>query len=133
MDTTKKASINTYRKTDVLTASKETVLLMLYGGAIRFTKQAIEAAKADNTAERGKYTSKVQEIINELRSTLNFEVGGALAENLDRLYVFISRCLVQSTLDKGVEPLHEVLKVLETLNAGWEQAIANLKKEQAQK
>ena len=40
-----------YQKTQVTTASREKVLLMLYEGAIRFTKHAIAALKQQKIAE----------------------------------------------------------------------------------
>lgn len=120
--------VDAYRKTEVLTASRESILLMLYSGAIRFIRLAIDASDKKDLPSKAKYTTKAQDIVNELRATLNFEVGQEISNNLERLYLFASRCLVQSTLDKSSAPLHEALKVLETLSKAWEEAIDNLKK-----
>ena len=43
-----------YKQTAILSASKEQVMLMLYEGAIRFTKIAIQASQDNNIAEREK-------------------------------------------------------------------------------
>ena len=46
-----------YQKTQVTTASQEKILLMLYEGAIRFTKHAKAALKEKKIADKGKYIS----------------------------------------------------------------------------
>ena len=123
------AGINQYRKTDIMTASKETILLMLYGGAMRFLKQAIESADKKDNPERNRFILRTQEIINELRSTLNFDLGGEIAQNLDGLYSYITKRLSEVMLENKNEHLGECLKILATLNEGWEQAAEQQKRE----
>lgn len=120
-----------YKKTDVMTANRETILLMMYAGAIRFLKKAIEASQAENVNEKGKYIRKTLDIINELRATLNFEVGGELAQSLDSLYVYITDRLLQANLQRNSDFLNEALGLLTTLNLAWEEAIGNIRKEKA--
>lgn len=124
--------IEAYKKTDVMTANRETILLMMYAGALRFLKKAIEASEKDDIAEKGKYIRKTQDIVNELRATLNFEVGGDLATSLDSLYAYISDRLLQANLQKKTEFLTEALALLTTLSAAWEEAINTLRKEKSQ-
>lgn len=125
-------SIEAYKKTDVMTANRETILLMMYAGAIRFLKKAIEASETKNIEEKAKYIHKTQDIVNELRATLNFEVGGDLAQSLDSLYAYIMDRLLQGNLQKNTELLTEALNLLITLSAAWEEAIASLRKEKIQ-
>lgn len=117
---------DTYRKAEVVTAKREQLLLMLYAGAIRFLKGAINASEQGNTAERTRLMGKVQEIVNELRSTLNFEAEKEIAQNLDELYLFITHRLVDANIQKKDQPLHEALKILDTLNSAWKEAISTL-------
>lgn len=124
--------LDAYRKTEVMTANKETILLMMYAGAIRFLRRAIEASEKEDYPEKGRLVGKTQEIITELRSTLNFEIGGEIAIDLERLYLFISQRLLQGTLDKKTDALQDALKILLTLNDAWEKAVDSLKKEKAQ-
>jgi flagellar protein FliS len=125
----KKNPVDAYRRTEVLTASRETVLLMLYEGAIRFLKQAIAAAERNDTKEKARLLCKVQEIVTELQATLNFEAGGDLAKSLEGLYVFVSHRLVRGNLSNETRGLLDALNVLETLQSGWEGAVASLRKE----
>jgi flagellar protein FliS len=73
-----------YQESNVLTVDKETILLMLYEGAIRFLKLAIEALEKNDILARNTNIKKTMNIIIELRSTLDFKTGGAIAENLDK-------------------------------------------------
>lgn len=117
-----------YRRTEVLTANRETILLMMYAGAIRFLKGAIEAGEKGDTAERNRLVSRVQTIVGELRATLDFKVGGDIARNLERLYAYVTNRLMTGTLEQSLDPLREALNILETLNTAWEEAVASLRK-----
>jgi flagellar secretion chaperone FliS len=125
----KPPGIDAYRKTELKTANRETILLMLYAGAIRFLKGAIEAAEAKDLAERNRLTSKAQGIITELRSVLDFKISPEIATELDRLYDFVSMRLVSATIEHNPEHLKEALRVLQTLHTAWEEAVASLKKQ----
>jgi flagellar protein FliS len=58
-----------YKNTSIQSASREKLLLMLYEGAIRFTKQAIKAAEEKNIAERGMNIGRAFDIVMELNNT----------------------------------------------------------------
>jgi len=121
--------LNKYKKTSVLSASREQILLMLYEGAIKFTKLAIQAAEQKNIADRGRNILRAFDIILELNATLDHKVGGELAMQLEQLYVFLMDQYTKANLKGEVEPLRANLKVLENLYDGWKQAIEKLKKE----
>lgn len=118
-----------YKATSVQTASREKILLMLYEGAIRFTKQAIQACEEKKIADRGYNIGRVYDIVLELNNTLDHKVGGEIATNLERLYIFILDQLTKSNLTGNPEPLRASLKILETLYDGWVQAVEKIKKE----
>ena len=121
-------ALQKYKQTSVNSASREKLLLMMYEGAIKFTKKAIIACETNDIAERGLNIGKAYDIIMELNNTLNFEVGGEIAKNLEALYVFMTDQLTQSNISGNATHLHTVLKLLNTLNEGWVKAIDSLKK-----
>lgn len=127
------SSTEAYRKTEVLTATRETILLMLYAGAIRFLKRAMEAHETAKWEERANNLVRVQEILTELRSTLNFEVGGEIAKQLDELYAYCNLRLTAGGVQNKPEYFKEVLEHLTALNQAWEDAVATLKKEKNEK
>jgi flagellar protein FliS len=118
-----------YKKTSVESASKEKLLLMLYEGAIKFTKQAKEAAENKNVKERGEFIGKAYDIIMELASTLDFKVGGSMASNLEQLYIYVMEEFTRANITGDVKHLDNALKVLTILYDGWSKAIESLKKE----
>jgi flagellar secretion chaperone FliS len=124
-----KRGVNAYKQADVLTASKETILLMLYEGAIRFVRSGIEALEAGKIEERSKQFLRAQDIITELRCTLDFKAAKDIAENLERLYEYATDRLIQANINHSAAPAREALKVLEELHSTWSEAISLLKKE----
>jgi flagellar protein FliS len=124
-----KRGANAYKQANVLTASKETILLMLYEGAIRFVRGGIEAIETGKIEERSRQLLRAQDIITELRCTLDFKAGKDIAENLERLYEYVTDRLIQANIQHSIEPAKQGLKVLEELHQTWSQAISSLKKE----
>lgn len=116
-----------YKKTSVNTASKEQVLLMLYQAAIKNCKKAIEAIEQKKIAAKGEYIGKLQDIVIELNNSLDFEVGGDIAKELSSLYDYILFSSSQANLKIDKEPLEGCLNVLNTLYAGWSEAIKSLR------
>ena len=79
--------LGAYKKTSVNTASKEQILLMLYQAAIKNCKKAIEAIENKEIAAKGEFIGKLQDIVIELNSSLDFEVGGDVALSTDECVV----------------------------------------------
>jgi flagellar protein FliS len=123
-----KNSYQKYKTTAVTSASKEKILLMLYEGAIKFIKRAIKACEEKNIAERGMNIGRACDIVMELNNTLDHNVGGEISKNLESLYIFISDQLTKANITGDPKHLHDALKILETLNQAWTQAIETLKK-----
>lgn len=119
-----------YKTTAVQSASREKILLMLYEGAIKFTKLAIQACEQKKIADRGVNIGRAYDIIMELNNTLDHKVGGDISKNLESLYIFILEQYTKSNISGDPEPLKSNLKMLETLYQGWIQAVEKLKKEQ---
>lgn len=128
-----KSAYQKYKNTSVQSASREKLLLMLYEAAIRFIKKAIKAIEEKDIGERGVNIGKAYDIFMELNNTLDHQSGGEIANNLEQLYMFITDQLTQANIKGDVEALKSVLKITETLYAGWVEAIESLKKEEIKK
>ncbi|MGE9744819.1 flagellar export chaperone FliS [Bdellovibrio bacteriovorus] len=118
-----------YKTTSVQSASREKILLMLYEGAIKFTKLAIKAAEEKKIADRGMNIGRAFDIIMELNNTLDHKVGGDVANQLEQLYMFMMEQYTKANITGSPEPLKENLKLLNTLYDGWVQAVEKLKQE----
>ena len=124
-------SYNKYKTTAVQSASREKLLLMLYEGAIKFTKRAILAVENNDIQARCENITEAYDIVLELVNTLDFKVGGDVAVNLEQLYMFITDELTRANITGKAEHLKNVLKILETLYDGWKEAVEILKKNEA--
>ncbi|MHB1650907.1 MAG: flagellar export chaperone FliS [Desulfitobacteriaceae bacterium] len=82
-------SYNKYKQSAVETAPPEKLLLMLYDGAIKFLAQAKKALEKKNYEEANEYNLRVQEILVELKATLDMSYG-EIPQRLSRLYDFIN-------------------------------------------
>lgn len=131
MNSQGKAKMNPYQKTSITTASKEELVLMLYNGAIKYTRQALEFLRNKNIAESSKNVCRAQAIIVELLNALNFEAGGEIAKNLEYLYSLMVDNLTQANFQKQEAPLELNLQILEKLKDAWTQALESLKSERA--
>ncbi len=108
-------SYQKYKNTGIQSASKEKLLLMMYDGAIKFTKLAIKAAEEKKIAERCVNIGRAFDIVLELNNTLDHKVGGELSARLEQLYMFITEQYTKANSTGQVEPLKNALKILENL------------------
>jgi len=116
--------VTTYQQTSIATASKGRLIVMLYEGAIKFLKLAIKEIEANNYVAKGQYINKAQDVIHELNAALDMEVGGEIASNLRKLYLFMIRRLSEANSKCDTQTVREVITLMEELNNGWK-AIAS--------
>ncbi|MBL4902510.1 flagellar export chaperone FliS [Desulfocapsa sp. AH-315-G09] len=123
------AYMQQYKQNSIETASPEQILILLYDGAIRFTRQAIAASEQkDQIAKLGRI-SKVFAIIVEFSNTLNHDIGGEIAADLDGLYQFMLRELSKARTETDEKSLHVVEGLLVDLRTTWGEAILKNKAE----
>ncbi|MDP8224540.1 MAG: flagellar export chaperone FliS [Candidatus Lernaella stagnicola] len=115
----KQANFASYRTTNVSTANRLKLLIMLYEGAIRFCSQAQQAMHNKDLAAKGQAISKSLAIINELRSTLDHSQAPELSQNLERLYDFINDRLIKANIGNDIGALMEAMKVIKILYSAW--------------
>lgn len=120
----------TYRANAVLTASPGQLVLMLYDAALKSLALARDAFDRPEEDFRrieviNTHLIKAQAIINELASGLNYEAGGEVARQLQRLYDYHLNRLFEANLRKNVEPVIEVERLLRELRDAWAEMLAN--------
>lgn len=112
-----------YQTNQVLTASPERILIMLYDGAIQFLNKAKKEMETKNYQEVHNNIIGAQKIISEFMNTLDLNIGGQVAANLYNLYEYLHYRLVQANIKKDVAMVDEVLIHLKDLKQTWEEAI----------
>jgi flagellar protein FliS len=112
-----------YRDSAILTAPPERLLVMLYDGANRFLIQAATALRSGDLSAMNDRLRRAEAIITELRQTLDMSQG-EVASNLESIYSFCQRLLLESRLKRDPEPIEQVAKLLRELRDAWDQAAA---------
>lgn len=112
---------NTYKNNEVTTAPRKKLLIMLYEGAIRNLKLAEISMESNEIEIVNNCLVKAQDIILELMTTLNFEVGGNIARNLYSLYDYMFFKLVNANVKKDLQSIKEVKNLMEELRDTWKQ------------
>lgn len=111
-----------YQATQVSTASKVQLVVMLYDGAIKFIAEAKAKSAAGDVAGKGVAISRAQRIIHELSNSLDMRRGD-VAANLSRVYMRINRNLINANINGKLAELDESLEALQRLRGAWEQVM----------
>ena len=90
------AGYQAYHHNAVATAAPEQLVVMLFDGALRFSRRAVTAFEAGQLPQATQAVGRVTSIVNELNATLDTEAGGEIARNLRSIYGFINRHLVEA-------------------------------------
>lgn len=110
-----------YQQSSIQTATPAQLIIMLYEGAIRFTKAGIEGIHQRNYETTNNNLTKAQAIVNELIASLNFDYE--ISHDLVLIYEYMLHQLIQSNLKKDANLAEEVLAHLKDLSETWKQAI----------
>lgn len=112
-----------YRRNAILTASPEKLIKLLYDGAIQNLERSrigLADRSTSHSEKVGISLGRAMSIICELRSSLNHEVGGDIARNLDSLYEFSVDQITEANVTRTAKPVETTLTVLRTLKEGWD-------------
>jgi flagellar secretion chaperone FliS len=109
-----------YQQASVQSSTPGQLLIMLYEGAIRFTRAGIEGIQSRNYEMANQNLKKAQSVVHELIAALNRDF--ALSNDLLRIYEYMLHQLIQANVRKNTKPAEEVLGYLTELCETWKQA-----------
>ena len=112
------ASVGT--QTGVSEASPHRLIQMLLDGALDKIAKARGAMQRNAYAEKGNHITSACSIIIGLRSSLDLEAGGELAANLDSLYEYMFRRLMEAHAANDEAALDEVSSLVREIKSGWD-------------
>lgn len=110
-----------YTNNKIMTASPAEITLMLYEGAIKFCNIAIIAIENGEIEKAHVNIKKTQRIIEEFRNTLDHQYK--VAEDFDRIYVYLLRRLFEANVKKDKEILEEVNMHLRSVRDTWKEVM----------
>jgi len=114
---------NPYLENQVMTASREQLILMLYNGAIKFANLGLVMFEKQDWGRAGYNLVRAQKIVHYLSLCLNMQAGGEIAKNLGKLYEYINRRLSQGYLEKAAAPVEECIRLMKTLRDAWDEGV----------
>ena len=111
---------NIYHRTSIETAEPLQLIILCYDAAIEDLWQAKELHERRQLNEAYRKIRHAQDIITELLVGLDYERGGDIARNLNRLYNFILRQLIGINSRGNTSIYNHLVKILSELRDGWE-------------
>lgn len=116
----KNDKMDQYLENKIISAKPEELTLMLYEGLVKFIKKAQLNLENKNIEQVNYNTQRAQDIVDELRSTLNMEIK--ISESMDSMYEYLSYKLVIANVDKNPLTFDEALIVAEDFRETWKEA-----------
>ena len=111
----------TYANNKVMTASPAELTLMLYEGAIKFCNIAVKAIDDKDMTTAHNNKMKVENIVRELRGSLNHKYP--VAKDFEAVYKYVEQRLIEANIKKDKEILEEVLTHLRTMRDTWKEVM----------
>jgi flagellar protein FliS len=101
-------------------ASPHRIIQMLMEGALSKIATAKGCIVRGETAEKSRQITWSMNIIQGLRTSLDAEKGGDIAANLDSLYEYMGRRLLEANMNNDTAILDEVNTLLSEIKLGWD-------------
>lgn len=111
-----------YQKSNILTGDPKRLVILCYEEAIQGLIQAKTKYSTQEYEAKGKAVQRVLDLLNHLRDTLDFERGGEVAKQLDRVYGFMIGHILKSDQRRDGTGFSQVAEMLEQLKSAWEEA-----------
>ena len=111
---------NTQIHSGIMDASPHKLTAMLLAGAVDRVNAARGAIEKGDVARRGEMLGKTISILAQLQADLDMSQGGEIAQNLEALYDYMIRCLVDANRENDAEKLDEIQVLLSEVKSGWD-------------
>lgn len=105
---------------EVLDADPHRLIQLLMEAALTRMSQAKGAIERKDMETKANLLGRVTEILGTLQASLNFQQGGDVAGNLERLYEYMTRRLLEATSRNDVAMIDEVMGLLLEVKQGWD-------------
>jgi len=111
--------LKNYRQSEVVGKSQLELILQVYDGAIHAFTEAGNCCEREETEAAAKCMEQARRCVTHLYTTLDFEHGGEVADNLGKLYTFIITQTDLAQATKDIVCINDNVKILRTMRAGW--------------
>ena len=114
-----------YNNSKILTASPAELTLLLYEGAIKFCNIAILKIEQSDVEGAHNNIVRVEKIIDYFRETLDMKYE--VAKDFERVYVYLSRRLLEANTHKDKAIVEEVATHLRSMRDTWKEVMKQAK------
>lgn len=113
--------IKTYRQVDTVGKSQIDLIVQVYSGALQALSAGRDRYVAGDLNAGYEQIEKARKFMIHLYTTLDFEQGGEIAQNLGKLYVFLTSELDVIEATKDVGKIDACIRIIDNLRQGWKQ------------
>lgn len=93
---------------------------LLLDGALKRIAIANGATRRGDIPAKGRALTRAIDIIDSLRAMLDHDRGGQISENLEALYTYMVRRLVEANRQSDTDIMGEVSRLLGEIKSGWD-------------
>ncbi|WP_196137298.1 flagellar export chaperone FliS [Aliikangiella sp. G2MR2-5] len=104
----------------IAAANPHRLIQMLMEGALEKMANAKGFITRNDFANKGAQISWAIKIIGGLKESLDYEKGGEISENLDKLYDFMIFKLSEANIENSVEKIDEAITIMKNIKEGWD-------------
>ena len=101
-------------------ANSVALIQMLFDGFIESINAAKGHLQHGAIQEKCKSIARASRIVVGLQGALDFQKGGDLAHNLDELYSYITRRLLQANAQNDLQALEEIHGLMSEIRQAWQ-------------
>lgn len=110
-----------YQQNSIATASGPELTLMLYNGTIKFCNIAVEEIQNKNIPKAHENIIRAQDIILELRMTLDKKYP--IATEMEQIYDYVYDLLVNANIKKDINKIEEACGLIRNYRDAWQEAM----------
>ena len=107
-------------ESEVAYASPHRLVQMLMEGALEKVATAKGCIERNDLEGKSRQITWAMSIINGLRTSLDMDAGGAIAVNLDDLYAYMTRRLIDASAQNDANALSDVIDLLLEIKGAWD-------------
>lgn len=101
-------------------SSPHRLIQLLMAAGIERMAQAKKAHENNNVEQKGILLGKAISIVGGLQCSLDVARGSEVASNLDKLYDYMQRRLLQANLKNDMQMVEEVSALLAQIKSSWD-------------
>lgn len=121
-----------YRQNQIMTATPQQLVLMLYDRALRDLGQAAQAIEENDPMAANKSLQHLEDILNELLMGLDLDQGGEIALNLGRMYDYYIVRAREANIEKNATIVEELKTQIGELRQTWAEAMLKARQESSE-